>query len=221
VENSDEISGYLLALFNIASSSHELITCKKYVSLVSLISRTRQQSAFDSRTPANGIRLRFTLPCFAPSEMSDCATSSPPADTATAAIDKAGEGVRPRWQPVRITGKNRATSGTINGRRMVTLPIANCPENTLRDGKQGRMFIVISLILDILQPQSRLRLHFLVQRDILRHESFLNVRTTPKLGTTAPNKETYATSLEGRNRVEHRLAVDFFNAGWDIFALSR
>jgi hypothetical protein len=86
--------------------------------------------------------------------MSDRATSSPPADTAT--VDKAGEGVRPRWQPVRIASKNTATSGAINGRHVVTVPIANCPENTLGDGKRGLMFIVTSLILDldILQPQS-------------------------------------------------------------------
>ena len=81
--------------------------------------------------------------------MSNWATSRPPADTATAAIDRAGEGVRLRWQPVTIAIRNTATGGAINGRRrMVVFPIANCPRDALEDGKRGLMFIVTFLISD-------------------------------------------------------------------------
>jgi hypothetical protein len=69
--------------------------------------------------------------------MSDWATNSPKADTATVAIDKAGEGVRLRWQPVRMAGKDRAANGAINGRSTVPFPIANCQKTPYRMGHVG------------------------------------------------------------------------------------
>lgn len=110
--------------------------------------------------------------------MSDWATNSPTTDTAIVAIDKAGEGARLKWQPLRIAGKSRATSGAINGRRTLAF-LSELSENASQAGTRWRMLISTSVILDILQPQSKVRLQFLVQRDVLLHESFLNLRTHP------------------------------------------
>jgi hypothetical protein len=140
--------------------------------------RASNNHLVESRAPANGTRSRPTLACFAPSEMSDWVTNSPTTDTAIVTIDKAGEGVRLRWQPLRIAGKNKATRGAINGRRMLASP-ANCQKTPHRLGHVGKCSFSTSVILDILQPQSRVGLQFLVQRDVLLHDSFLNFRTHP------------------------------------------